>query len=158
MALDQAAISAVYSTVLSHVSATGQYGAVNGHEPKSTPPVGAPTAGVWAAYLGPAVGSGLAVTSALLVVQVRTYSPMLAQTREAADAMDPRLLTACSAVIGALAADLDLGGQARCVDVRGMSGRRMEAQAGYVEMSGKLQRILDLSVPILINDAWVETP
>lgn len=156
MALDQAAISAVYNAVLSHVHASGEFGAVNGHEAASAPPAGAPTASVWAAYLGPGPGSGLASTDALLVVNVRVYSPVMVQTREQADAMDPRLLAACSAVIGRLEGDLDLGGNARCVDVRGMSGRRLEAQAGYIEVGGKLCRILDLTVPVIINEAWVE--
>ena len=155
MTLNRAAIDAAYSAVLSHVSATGQFQTINGHEPLSTPVLSGVAAAQWAAYLGPAIGSGLSQTSALLVLNVRVQS-LATGDRLTLDAMDPRLLTATSAVLTRLIGDLTLGGTVRCIDVRGMSGKRLEANAGYMEQNKTMQRVMVITVPIIINDAWAE--
>lgn len=157
MAIDEAAISAVYDAALSHVQASGQFDRINGHEPKNAPGKGI-TAAMWAAYLGPAVGSGLAATDALLVVNTRIYTPMIVQTREQADAMDPRLLAAAADVIGRWTGDFTLGGRARCIDIRGQAGRRLEATGGYLDADKTLCRVFTVQLPIIINDAWTEAP
>lgn len=157
MAIDEAAVNAVYNAALSHVHAAGYFDSIAGHEPKTVPGRGL-TAAMWAEYLGPAIGSGLAETSALLVINCRITTPMVTQTREQADAMDPLLLAACAAVISRWTGDLDLGGTCRCVDIRGMSGRRLEARGGYMNQDGRLCRVLSITLPIIINDAWTEAP
>lgn len=154
MGLDHTAISDAYSRVLSHVKATGVFRHVAGHEISSAPPE-ALTAALWVAYLGPAP-SGASATSALLVLNVRVYHPMRFQSRDQADAMEPRILVGASAVMGRLLGDLTLGGTVRSIDSRGMSGRRLEALSGYDNMDNKWVRFMSVTVPIIINDAWEE--
>lgn len=154
---DEAAMHAAYDAVLSRVAATGHFEDVIGHELTAAGPPGL-VASQWADYLGPAVGSGLASTDALLVLNVRVEATAFVADRATADAMDPRILSAVTAVIAALASDLTLDSTVRVIDVRGISGRRLESRAGYMERDRTLKRVVSISVPIIIDDAWIEAP
>jgi hypothetical protein len=148
MALNPAPI---LDSVVSHAMTLGLFERVNQHEPKNAPGNGL-TCAVWVQYLGPVRGgSGLAVTSGRLELQVRLFSHMM---QEPQDAIDPALLDACAQLMGAYSGDFDLGGSVRAVDLLGQAGAPLEARAGYIEQDRKLFRVLDITVPILVNDVW----
>lgn len=141
----------LFSAVQSHAMAVGWYDRVNGHEPKNAPGNGL-TAGTWLDDIGPVpAGCGLSTTTGRVLFKVRTYTPMLA---EDPDCIDPNVMRAVSALIGAYTGDFTLGGLARNIDLLGQAGDPMRGKAGYLTQDGKPFRIFDLNVPIIVNDLW----
>lgn len=151
VAFDTAAAQDLFDRIQSHALALGVYDVVNTHEARSAPGQGIQAA-LWVDYIGPfPPGSGLGATTGLVALLCRSYSSMY---QAPLDQVDPNLLGAVSAFMGALTGDLDLGGTVRNIDLMGMSGRRLETQAGYVEIDKKLYRCLDLRIPVIVNDMW----
>jgi hypothetical protein len=147
-------IDAILDAAVSHAMALGLFERVNQHEPKNAPGNGL-TAAVWVDYIGPFAGqSGLATTSALLVLNVRCYTSMLAEPQ---DGIDPRLTSAVAVLMGEYSGDFDLGGAVESVDLLGRSGRRLEAQAGYISQDGKLYRVMTIVLPVIVNDVWSQS-
>ncbi|HZN70566.1 MAG TPA: hypothetical protein VFC00_02615 [Micromonosporaceae bacterium] len=147
MSLD---LTTLIDRVASHAAATGHFERVNQHEPKSAPGNGL-SAAVWVQRVQPHRSSGLAATSALVTLMLRMYSNML---QEPQDEIDPRIGGAVDAVITALSGDFELGGNARCVDLLGQGNPGVAAQAGYLTIGTTMYRVMDISVPIIVNDVW----
>lgn len=144
---------AIVDALTSKCKATGLFRAVNGHEPKNAPEKGL-TAAVWADAIVPfPFGSGLNQTSAVVTFMVRLYTPMITEPQ---DLIDPTLIAAADILLGDINGDLELGGAVRNVDVLGEAGTPLGAQAGYVEISGTVFRIIDITVPCIVNDAWTQ--
>lgn len=146
----------IVTAVASHAAATGQFERVNGHEPLSPPGSGL-TAAVWVQQMRPwAQRSGLAATSARLVLMVRIYSSAL---QEPQDAIDPAVTAAADALFAAYSADFTLGGLVAEVDLLGAGGEALSAIAGWLPLfDGSRWRVVDLTVPLVINDAWTQAP
>ena len=145
-------VTALYDSVVSHAMTLGQFERVNAHEPKNAPGNGL-SAAVWVQKVGPGRGSGLAATTARVEFSVRVYSNML-QAPE--DLIDPNVFKAIDALLTAYSGDFTLGGTVRAVDVNGMSGAPLEAVAGYLNIDGKMFRIMTVTLPLVVNDAWVQ--
>lgn len=154
MSLTPTLIDEIFAAVHSHVSASGHFERVNDHEPKNAPG-GKLTAAVWIQDIGPApAGSGLAATTARIEFNVRVYQNM---TSEPQDAIDPAVLKATSALIAAYSADFTLDGKIRGVDLLGQAGIPLRARAGYLNQDGQMMRVMTLTVPLIVNDAWAQT-
>lgn len=148
MSLD---ISSILSAVESHALASGQFERVNTHEPKNSPGNGV-TCAIWADKIDPVPdGSGLSRTTARLIFVVRIYSNML---QEPQDAIDPNVVTATSDLMTRYSGDFQLGGTVRNVDLLGQAGVSLSAQAGYVNVSGTMYRVVTITLPLIINDVW----
>jgi hypothetical protein len=133
----------------------GRFDRVNTHEPKGAIGNGV-TAALWLQRVRPyARQSGLAATSAVVTFTIRMFSPMLAEPQ---DAIDPAMLSSLDALMNAFTGDFTLGGAVAAVDLLGQSGEALGAQAGYIDQSGKLMRVMDITVPLIINDAWEQVP
>jgi hypothetical protein len=143
----------ILNQVISHAMASGFFDRVNTHEPKNAPGNGL-TCAVWANRIR-AAKSGLDITSALLVVNVRIYSNML---QEPQDAIDPHVIEATDALFNAYIGDFTLGGNIRHVDVRGVEGVALEALAGYITIGNTMYRCMTITLPLVINDVWTEAP
>jgi hypothetical protein len=144
-------LSAIMNAVTSHAAASGHFDRVGSHEPKNAPGKGL-SAAVWVDRIEPIPRvSGLATSGALVVLNVRVYTNMLA---DPPDSIDPNLVAAVDALIGAYSGDFELGGNVRNVDLLGSYSSGLGAQAGYLEQDGKLFRVMTISVPLVINDAW----
>lgn len=145
---------ALTDAVVSHAMATGWFERVNAHEPKNTPGYGL-TAACWVQSVVPLPqASGLAVTSGRVLFNVRLYSSMV---QEPQDFIDPNLLKAADALIGAYSSDFQLDGLVRNVDLLGEFGIPLTAQAGYVQIgqgNGSMFRVMTLEVPLVISDLW----
>lgn len=140
--------------VVSDVQAAGYFRKVNSYEPKR-PPADGLTAAVWPQSIDPIpLASGLAATSARVVFVVRIYTNMLAEPQ---DAIDPRMIRATSAIMRRYHDDFDFGGLIRNVDLGGMFGIALAADAGYLELGQKHWRIMDITVPCIVNDVWTQT-
>jgi hypothetical protein len=141
----------IVDAVASHAAATGNFEFVNQHEPKSAPGNGLHAA-VWVGTIAPARGqSGLAQTSPLLVLNVRTYLSFKSQPE---DAIDPNMMDAVDALMAAYSGDFTLGGLIRNVDLLGTNGPGMSAVSGYITQDGKVYRIMTITLPLVINDVW----
>lgn len=147
----------VLQRVISHAAASGLFGKVQGAEPKSAPITGRSPdifCAVWLQRVRPAMRSGSNSTSAVLEVMVRLYTKM---TTDPIEQIDPNMLGAAHRLMGSYVGDFELGANARCVDIRGMEGTQMTAEAGYAELDTVMFRIVDITVPVIINDTWPET-
>ena len=144
-------VVALYDAVVSHALTLGQFEQVNTHEPKNAPGYGLQAA-VWVQEISPAP-SGLASTSARVEFSVRIYSDML---QEPQDLIDPQIFIAVDALLSAYSGDFSLGGTVRSVDLAGMSGNPLRAVAGYLSVDNKMFRIMTVTLPVLINDAWTQ--
>jgi hypothetical protein len=150
MALDG---KALINAVVSHAETLGMFARVNGHEPKNAPGLGV-TLSFWLDRIRPITSSGLNSTSALVVVNARLQSPMLAEPQ---DDIDPELTEGVSLLFNAYHQDLTLGGRVRAIDVFGQQGFRLEGRAGYIEQDRRQFRIFTLTVPLLVNDVWTQS-
>lgn len=147
---------AIVNAVASHAAASGHFERVNGHEPLSPPGSGL-TAAVWVQQMRPwAQRSGLAITSARLVLMVRIYSSGL---QEPQDAIDPAMMAAADALFIAYSGDFTLGTLVAEVDLLGAGGESLTAIAGWLPLSdGSRWRVMDITLPVVINDAWTQAP
>lgn len=145
-------VTGVFAAVESHAAASGLFDRVNTHEPKNAPGNGL-TCAIWLASLAPVPSSGLAATSVRLVLMLRLYLNML---QEPQDGIDPAVLTATDTLIDAYVGDFTLGGLIRAVDIRGIHGTPLGAQAGYLPIGDATYRTVDIVLPLLINDVWDE--
>lgn len=153
MALD---LAAILDPVVSHALASGWFERVNTHEPKSAPTKAGLTCAVWVETIGPAAGqSGLASTTALVVLNVRLYTSM---TQEPQDSIDTNLTDALSALIAAYSGDFELGGTVREIDLLGAISPGLSARAGYLNQSSTVYRVYTITLPLVVNDVWDQTP
>lgn len=146
-------IGGLLAALSSDAKTLGVYRKVTRHEPKNAPGLGV-NLSFWMDRIRPARSSGLNSTSALVVVNARAQSPMLAEPQ---DDIDPNLTHAADLLIARYVAGFTLGGLVRKVDVRGQEGVLLEGRFGYVEQDRKQYRTFILTVPMIVNDCWPET-
>lgn len=151
MSFDEAAINTLVDKIVSHAKSLGVFRSVNFHEPKGQPGSGL-RYGVWADIIQPVgAASGLSSTSGVVTVQGRIYGNALTKPE---DDVDPRIMTAAVTLIGAYSGDFNFGATVRNVDLLGMYGRSLMAQAGYATIAQTTYRIMDIIIPVVINDLW----
>ena len=149
-------ILAILAALESHAAASGHLERVNLHEPINQPGSGI-TAAIWPQRLAPAIGiSGLASTSIRVEFMVRLMSSALQQPQ---DGIDPAMIDAAAALITAYSGDFTLGGLVRDVDLLGHSGTPLSWNAGYLRLTdGGTSRVIDLTVPLILNDQFDQAP
>jgi hypothetical protein len=140
----------VTDAMVSHALATGHFQTVNQHEPKGAPGHGL-RAAMWAQTYRPARKSGLRSTSMRLEFRLRIYQNMLMEPQ---DAIDPAVLAATDACFAAYSGDFTLGGLVRHVDLLGSDGNPLSAVAGYLAIDNKMHRVMDITIPIVLNDVY----
>lgn len=142
--------------IASHAAASGLFDRVNAHEPKSKPGRGL-TCAVWIDRIEPARGrSGLVATAGRVVFNVRVYTNMLQQPQ---DEIDPLVMDAVDYLFEAYSGDFQLGSDERFIDLEGMTqGHALDAQSGYINIDNMTYRVMTISVPVIVNDAWTQAP
>jgi hypothetical protein len=149
-------IRPIVAALASHVAAGGYCNQVTGHEPKGAP--GGPgdvVAAVWFQTLTPTgANSSLIKTDVLLTFTARFYVPMLSEPQ---DEIDPRVTDAMVDLMDRVNGDFTLGGTCDYVDLLGQHGQALSAQAGYLEISRALQRVVDVTIPVVVLDVWTQT-
>lgn len=151
MSLD---VSSLFAKIESHALTLGLFERVNTHEPKNAPGKGL-SAAIWIQRIRPApTDSGLAATTARLEFRIRLYTDMI---QEPQDAIDPAMLTAVDKLLNAYSGDFTLDGSIRNVDVLGQTGEPLGAEAGYINQDGKMMRVMDVTLPLIVNDVWTQT-
>lgn len=150
MSLD---LNAYRSAATSHAQTLGVFEQVLGHEPVSSPGSGL-TYAMWCGPVRPVPArSGLASVSARLELRGRVFLP--ADT-EPQDDVDPTVLGAVSALMGAYCGDFTLGDLVANVDLLGAHGPGLGAEFGYTDIGSTKYRVATLTIPLIINDAWTE--
>ena len=144
-------VTGILAAVESHALRLGVFDRVGRHEPKNAPGNGL-TCAIWVDRIEPARGnSGLAETTARITLNVRVYTSMVAEPQ---DSIDPSVMEAVDALMGAYSGDFDLGGLVRDVDLLGQTGAPLQAQAGYLTIGSTMYRVMTVTLPVLVNDLW----
>lgn len=142
-------IKTTLANLVSEFKRLGVFEAVDTNEPKSAPGKGA-TCAIFLASITPAANaSGLRGASGVYTFTVRIYVDML---RVPVNSIDPDLAELLDKVLDALAGDFDLGATVRNIDFFGSEGAALKVEAGYVDVAGKMCRIADLHLPLIVND------
>lgn len=148
-------VAGIVASVESHAETLGLFEHVVTNEPKNPPGKGLSVA-IWADQMGAvAATSGLSVTSVRLVLKVRVLKPMLALPY---GQIDTDILGAVDALMAAYSGTFTLEGQVREIDLLGQNGISLSAVAGYVTIEKQMFRIMDITLPMIINDLWVQVP
>lgn len=142
--------------IASHAMTTGLFDRVNQHEPKSKPGRGL-TCAIWIDRIEPARGrSGLTSTDARVVFNVRVYTQMLQNPQ---DAIDPSVMNAVDILFEAYSGDFQLGDESRWIDLLGATqGHPLFSQSGYINIDNMTMRVMTITVPVIVENAWTQAP
>jgi hypothetical protein len=148
-------VTGILNALVSDAETTGLFDQINTHEPKSAPRNGL-TMAVWADRIEPyALASGLDATSAVIVFNARLFTKMLQYPQ---DSIDPNMIIAVDTLMNKYSGDFTLGDMIRNVDLLGETSFHLEAQAGYINQDNTLYRVMTLTIPLIVNDAWTQSP
>ncbi len=142
--------AAIIDAIVSHAMTTGYFEEVNGHEVKNAPQASL-TGSVFVQSVGTAPRhSGLNSSTARLVFRLRIYKRMVNPGDEA----DAGLVEVTDQVFKHYHSDFALDGLVKAIDLLGQSGLALNAQGGYVTIDKTLYRVMDIDIPVIVNDAW----
>jgi len=146
---------AIVDAVASYAEATGEFDTVNMHEPKAKPGNGV-TCSVWVGEISPlGAASGLNVVSGLIELSMRVQTPFKQQPE---DGIDPLVMQAVGALMTAFAGGFTMAGVVRNVDLLGEHSQGLRAKAGYINQDGTVYRVMDVMLPLIVNDLFPEVP
>lgn len=148
MNLDYLAITA---SLESHALTLGVFDSVNDHPPIGAPPGTEVTCYLWLDDVTPVPGfSGLNATAAQVVVA--------AQILKGAQALplggiDPAILVASNALVGAYTGAFTLDGNVSYVDVM-----RLRQKANWLRnpKDGGTYRVVDITIPMTVDSVWIQ--
>lgn len=147
-------LALITDELVSTAQRTGLFDSVAGHEPKNAPGSGLHCA-LWISEMRPAM-SGLTAVSLALEFQYRVYLSMLSDPQ---DAIDPTVTRAAASLFSTLCSNFlldDTTGAIRNVDIFGTASQGMRAKPGYLSQDSKIFRVMDLFVPVILNDMFTE--
>lgn len=138
----------------SHAMRTGMFDRVNTHEPKNKPGRGL-TCALWVDRIEPARSrSGLTHTDVRVVCNVRVYTNMLQNPQ---DMIDPQVVNAADTLMEAYSGDFQLGNEDRFIDLLGITqGHPLFCQSGYINIDNMVFRVLTITVPVIVSNAWAQ--
>jgi hypothetical protein len=139
--------TALFKAIQSYASELGIFTNVDLHEPWNAPG-NRLFCSINLGTVRPVMSSGLAAVSGQVVLVIRIWSSAL---QKPLDGIDPEILSAACSLMGALAGGFTLGQTVRDVELMAMS-----AQPAYVDFEGKPFRVVELTVPVVINDMFAE--
>ncbi len=153
MTFNQAAINAVYAAAVSEAKKLAIFESVISHEPKSKP-VSLPACAVWTQHIVPvAAVSGLAATSGRLGLRARIYLNFLGKPE---DKIDPELIRLTSTLLGAYSGGFTFGETVMEIDLLGAYGESLSAQAGYIHHDETPFRVMEINLPVIIDELWTQ--
>lgn len=152
-----AGLGDTYAALLDAVSGIGWQNGVIDHEPLSAPDGDGIVVAVFPSepMAALAESSGLAAADTRIGFIVRLMYNALAMPQ----GINPRgreieLLDGFDKVMEVLIGGFTLGGTTRSIDVLGESGEQLSGQWGYTQIDSAIFRIVDITVPVMINNAW----
>lgn len=139
--------TALFTAIQSYAEELGIFTNVDLHEPWNAPG-NRLFCSINLGTVRPVMSSGLAAVSLQVVLVVRVWSSAL---QKPLDGIDPEILSAACSLMGAFSGGFTLGGTVRDVELLAMS-----AQPAYVDFEGKPFRVIEVTVPIVVNDTFTE--
>ena len=139
---------ALFTAIQSYAQELGIFEGVNLHEPWNAPG-NRLFCSINLGTVRPVMSSGLAAVSGQVTLVIRIWSSAL---QKPLDGIDPEILSATCSLMGAIAGGFTLGNTVRDADIMVMS-----AQPAYVDFEGKPFRVIEISLPIIINDMFAES-
>jgi hypothetical protein len=151
---NSAAISDLYNAVLTGSMTLGVFSTTSSFEPKTAPDSGLNCA-VWVDAIKPITSSGLDQTTGVVSFFIRVYNSMLAEPQ---DQIDPQILGAVSDLMAAYTGEFDFGhiADVRNIDLLGAYSDGLSAQAGYMEISNKMFRVMVISLPVIVDNMFIQ--
>jgi hypothetical protein len=146
MTFARADANALFDALTSHALKLGIFARVNQHEPENTPGAGLSCSITLASIVADPAASGLAAVSGTITFGVRLWSSMM---QKPLDAVDPDVLGAVSVLLAEYAGNFTLAGTVRDIDLLAL-----KAQMAYLNHEGKEFRVVEITVPIVVNDLW----
>ena len=143
------AIKATLKAIESKVAASGQVKYVQVGEPKA-PPSTLPAAAIYMDSVRVASMTVDGGTREVHTVNIRVYADMLAEPQEW---NEYGLAEVAENLINKLLTDADLSSTIMQIDVAGMAGQGVEMRWGHLDVGGKMHRIVDIGLPLLVNDS-----
>jgi len=138
----------VRDKIISHLTATGMFASVNGHQPLSLPSSPA-TAAVWAGPVDVVSNtSGLGAVKLRLIVFVSIYVPL----DDPLDQVESTIVDSSTTVVELVCGDFELGSTVECVDLLGSSGQAIGAQLGYAQIDSRSYRTSTVTIPLILAD------
>lgn len=151
MSFDQAAAKALLVAVQSHAMKLGLFGSrVALHAPLNNPPADL-AAWITLESAAPTVESGAAAVS--IEVTLLVHLTMGTNSRPL-DEVDPALLGAAAVLLDEYSTNFTLGGLVREVGIF----KGLKVAFGYVMYGGSPLRTAEITLPMIVNDAWTESP
>lgn len=142
----------VTDRLVSHVMSTRRFNRVNTSENRDV--TKGLTAEVWFQRLTPAPSqSGLAAVTVRLEYTIRVRAAL---PRGNSDQIDPQVLEAVDDLMERYCTDFTLEGVVKEVDIFGSSGEGLESNSGYIKIDDVDYRVVDITLPLIINDVWEE--
>ena len=144
----EADADALFSAIRSKAKKLGLFNAVIGHDPENAPPAGVNVSIMLGTVEPVAADSGLAAVSGQVTLMVHVW---MFANQKPLDDIDPKVLWATCALMGAFAGGFTLNGTVRNINLFAM-----KAQPGYTNFEGKEYRTMAIPVPIVIDDMFEE--
>jgi hypothetical protein len=148
MTFTKAQAEALYKAVQSAAAGLGLFQKVDTHEPENAPGTRLYCSITQGPFGAEPAASGLAAVSGKVTLIIRVWSH--AMQRPLND-IDPEVLAAVAALMNALAGGFSLGGTVRDVDLLALT-----ATPAWADFQGAQFRVMELPVPIIINDLFTE--
>lgn len=146
----------IFNALASHAATLGIFDTVTNHEAINAPGHGLHYE-IWAGPIGPARGdSGLDITSARVIMMGRVKCSVM---REPRDQIETDLLYAVDRLMAEYTGAFQLGlPGVRAIDLMGIEGIALEARPGWINLDNQSYRVADITIPIIVNDTWVQSP
>ena len=141
-------IKATIQSINSFLRAGGYVSQASVGEPKSPPTEYVSASVIMDSFS--VVSLTLGTTIELQSVTIRLYLNMLMEPTEE---VEYKLAEVASQIGSDLLGDYDLGASIRNVDVGGQHGSPLRAQWGYVDLGGTMFRVVDIFVPLIVDDS-----
>jgi len=135
--------------IVSELMKTNIFSTVAVGEPKAPPTDAKMTAHVWMNSINEVAGT-LDKTIEVYLMTVRVMIPML---EEPVGTIESDLAEAVSKADEALFANFSLDNKIRNIDILGQYGANYRVDWGYVEISQKIFRAADITLPMIVDDS-----
>ena len=85
------------------------------------------------------------------VVTLRVYKDMLSEQTDSLNNLESEVASSVSQLMENMLGDTDLESTVMSIDAAGMDGTSMSTSFGYVDVSGVMYRVADITVPVIVN-------
>ena len=148
------AVKDTLDVIRSELMTTNHFSAVEIGEPKSPPADAKITVHLWMSSIS-VVALTLSKTIEVYVITVRVMSGMF---QEPEALIETQMAEVVSRVSEELFANFSLDNKIRHIDIGGIYGVNYRADWGHADISGKLFRVADITLPLVVDDSASHTP